>query len=125
RAMDQAADALERGDTSGALDRQAEAMEALREGMRNLEEGMRQQAQNNQPGDQGELGGQPQGQRRADPLGRTPGDTGSLADDGPLAEREDVYRRAQELMEELRRRSGETDRPELEREYLKRLLDLF
>ena len=125
RAMDEAADALEEGDTSSALDQQAEAMEALREGMRNIEDTMRQQAQNNQPGDQGELGGQPQGQRRADPLGRTPGDTGSLADDGPLAEREDVYRRAQELMEELRRRSGETDRPELERDYLKRLLDLF
>ena len=125
RAMDEAADALEQGDTSGALDRQAEAMEALRDGMRSLEDGMRQQAQNNQPGDQGQLGGQPEGQRRADPLGRTPGDTGSLADDGPLAEREDVYRRAQELMDELRRRSGETDRPELEREYLKRLLDLF
>ena len=125
RAMEDAAEALERGDTSGALDRQAEAMEALREGMRNLEDGMRREAQNRQPGDQGTLGGQPQDRRRADPLGRTPGDTGTLADDGPLADRADVYRRAQELMEELRRRSGETDRPELERDYLKRLLDLF
>jgi len=28
-------------------------------------------------------------------------------------------------MEELRRRAGETGRPELERDYLRRLLDLF
>ncbi|MCB1339301.1 MAG: DUF4175 family protein, partial [Maritimibacter sp.] len=125
RAMEDAADALEEGDTSRALDRQAEAMEALREGMRNLEDGMRREAQNNQQGQQGPLGGQPDNRRRADPLGRTPGDTGRLADDGPLAERDDVYRRAEELMEELRRRSGETERPELERDYLKRLLDLF
>jgi hypothetical protein len=58
-------------------------------------------------------------------LGRAPGGTGSAATDSPLADGEDVYRRAQDLMEELRRRSGETERPELERDYLKRLLDLF
>ena len=66
-AMDGAEDALRDGDLAEAIDRQAEAMEALREGMRNIEDGMRQQAQNNQQGEQGELGGQPQGQRRAEP----------------------------------------------------------
>lgn len=124
RAMDEAADALEGGNTSGALDRQAEAMEAMREGMRNLDEAMRREAQN-QPGRQGQLPGDPGDTRRADPLGRAPGGAGSAATDSPLEDTEDVYRRAQDLMEELRRRSGETDRPELEREYLKRLLDLF
>ncbi len=124
RAMEEAADALDEGDTTGALDRQAEAMEALREGMRRIEEGMRRQAQNGQPSE-AEQTGPSAGNRHADPLGRPPGDSGSLDGDGPLADRDDVYRRAQELMNELRQRSGETDRPELERDYLKRLLDLF
>jgi hypothetical protein len=124
RAMDEAADELEGGNTSGALDRQAEAMEAMREGMRELDEAMRREAQN-QPGRQGQLPGDPGDMRQSDPLGRTPGGAGSAATDSPLADGEDVYRRAQDLMEELRRRSGETERPELERDYLKRLLDLF
>lgn len=125
RAMDDAADALEQGDTPGALDRQAEAMESLREGMRNLEDSMRREAQSRQQGDQGRFAGQPGDRQRADPLGRNPGGSGATASDSPLEDREDVYRRAQELMDELRRRSGEAERPELERDYLKRLLDLF
>jgi uncharacterized protein (TIGR02302 family) len=125
RAMDEAAGALEQGDIPGALDRQAEAMEGLREGMRNLEDSMRREAQSRDPGDQGQLAGQPGQRQQTDPLGRNPGGSGATASDSPLENREDVYRRAQELMDELRRRSGEAARPELEREYLKRLLDLF
>ena len=37
----------------------------------------------------------------------------------------DAYGRARELLDEIRRRSGETDRSEVERDYLKRLLDRF
>jgi hypothetical protein len=36
-----------------------------------------------------------------------------------------VYRRAGELLDEIRRRSGETERPEIELDYLRRLLDRF
>ena len=125
RAMDQAADALEEGNIPGALDRQAEAMEELREGMRNLEDAMRREAQSQQSGQQGRLAGQPDGDDRSDPLGRRPGGSGATATDSPLEDREDVYRRAQELMDELRRRAGETERPDTERDYLRRLLDLF
>ncbi|OIP87033.1 MAG: TIGR02302 family protein, partial [Rhodobacterales bacterium CG2_30_65_12] len=125
RAMDEAADALDEGNIPGALDRQAEAMESLRDGMRTLEDQMRREAQAREHGEQGQLAGQPGNRQQADPLGRTPGGSGATATDNPLGDREDVYRRAQELMEELRRRSGEADRPELERDYLKRLLDLF
>lgn len=130
RAMDEAADALERGDTGTALDRQADAMEEMREGMRNLEDALRREAQNGQQGQQqtgsqGDQRGGPDGRDQRDPLGREAGERGALGSDSPLAEGEDTYRRAEELMEELRRRSGETDRPELERDYVERLLDLF
>ncbi len=123
RAMGDAADALAGGDAAGALDNQAQAMEALRDGMRNLGEAMRQAGN---PGQEGQIVGQSGGANGADPLGRAPssGD-GGIGTNGPLNEGEDVYRRAQDLTEELRRRSGETDRPQIERDYLKRLLDLF
>jgi hypothetical protein len=38
---------------------------------------------------------------------------------------EDVYRRARELLDEIRRRSGEAGRSDTERSYLERLLDRF
>ena len=122
-AMDGAEDALRDGDIDEALDRQAEAMEAMREGMRNLEDAM-QSEQAARQGQQGTAEGEP-GQRRNDPLGRETGASGLSSDQGPLADGEDVYRRAEELMEDIRRRSGDGERPQIELEYLKRLLDLF
>ncbi|MEM9636594.1 MAG: DUF4175 family protein, partial [Pseudomonadota bacterium] len=60
-----------------------------------------------------------------DPLGRESGNSGADGDTGPLALNNDAYGRARELLDEIRRRSGETARPEEERNYLKRLLDRF
>ena len=61
--------------------------------------------------------------RDLDPLGRSgqgvnPDQSGNLPNG-------DVYGRARELLDEIRRRSGEGDRPEIERNYLQRLLDRF
>ncbi len=125
RAMDGAEEALRRDDLPGALDKQAQAMEALREGMRNLGEAMAQNQQNgSRPGEQGLANGQDSPGVR-DPLGREAGATGRIGSDENLLQGEDVYRRAEELLDEIRRRSGEQGRPEIERDYLKRLLDRF
>lgn len=125
RAMKQAEEALRDGDLPQALDRQAEAMEAMREGMRNLGEALAEQQR--QPGDAqpGQEFGQadPRGQR--DPLGREPGESARIGSDRNMLQGNDVYRRAQDLLEEIRRRSGEQARPEGERDYLRRLLDMF
>ena len=43
----------------------------------------------------------------------------------PLAEGRDPAQRARDLLDEIRRRSGQQDRPEDERDYLGRLLDRF
>lgn len=125
RAMEEAEEALREGDLPGALDRQAEAMEALREGMQQFGEAM---AENEQPQGEAERGqefGQadPNGQR--DPLGREPGNSARIGSDRNMLQGEDVYRRAQDLLDEIRRRSGEQARPEGERDYLRRLLDMF
>lgn len=124
RAMDEAEEALREGDLSGALDRQAEAMEALRDGMQQFGEAM---AEEQQQGDaeRGQEFGQadPNGQR--DPLGREPGNSARIGSDRNMLQGEDVYRRAQDLLDEIRRRSGEQERPQVERDYLRRLLDMF
>nr|WP_170361620.1 TIGR02302 family protein [Ruegeria arenilitoris] len=122
RAMDEAENALRNDDLADAIDNQSEAMEALREGMRSLGEALAQNQQN-QPG-QGSQEGDMQANSR-DPLGRNPGSNGSISTDDSLLQGEDVYRRARELLDEIRRRTGETDRPQIELEYLKRLLERF
>ncbi|MBL4767116.1 MAG: TIGR02302 family protein [Rhodobacteraceae bacterium] len=121
-AMDGAEEALRQNDYAGAIDQQSEAMEALRDGMRSLGEAMAQTQQNQQG--QGEQVGDLQSQNR-DPLGRNRGSQGSVGTDESLLQGEDVYRRARELLDEIRRRSGEGERPEVELDYLQRLLDRF
>ncbi|MES2145592.1 MAG: TIGR02302 family protein [Pseudomonadota bacterium] len=125
RAMREAERALRDGDLPGALDRQAEAMEALREGMRNFGEALAQQRRD-------EMGDSRQAQDMGradpngrDPLGREPGDSARIGSDRNMLQGDDVYRRAQDLLDEIRRRSGELARPEPERDYLRRLLDQF
>ena len=125
RAMSEAEQSLRDGDLGGALDRQAEAMEALREGMRDLGEALAQDQQRNGQAEDGEAFGQDDPNSRRDPLGREPGDSARIGSDGNLLQGEDVYRKAQNLLDEIRRRSGDQLRPDPERDYLKRLLDLF
>lgn len=121
RAMDGAENALRNQDLAEAIDRQSEAMEALREGMRNLGDAL---AEQQNPGGQGQARGQSGGQQ-SDPLGRNPGNGRRAGTEQDLLQGEDVYRRARDLLDEIQRRSGESDRPKIELEYLQRLLDRF
>lgn len=125
-AMDGAEQALREGDLAEAIDRQAEAMDALRGGMRALNEALAQN-QSQEPGQGAEAGdaiGRAEPTRR-DPLGRELGNTGQFGTDDSLLQGQDVYRSAEELLGEIRRRSAEQTRPEVERNYLRRLLDQF
>ncbi len=124
RAMGGAEEALRRGDTAEALDRQAEAIENLREGMRSLGEALAQNRPD-QPGSQGEAFGEANRETPRDPLGRTTGQSGRIGTDENLLQGTDVYRRARDLLDEIRRRSGEQTRPSQELDYLKRLLERF
>lgn len=126
RAMREAEDALRRGDLPQALDRQAEALEALREGMRNLGEALAEERRPSDPGqEQGQAFGRNDPNSQRDPLGRPPGETGRIGSDRNMLQGEDLHRHAQDLLDEIRRRSGEQARPEAERDYLRRLLDQF
>jgi uncharacterized protein (TIGR02302 family) len=124
RAMDEAEEALRRGDLDGALDRQAEAMEAMRDGLQDFGDALAQEQRENREaqGDGQEFGSaDPNGR---DPLGREPGETARIGSDQNMVQN-DPNQRAQELLDEIRRRSGELARPSEELDYLKRLLQLF
>lgn len=121
RQMDRAAEALEEGDLRGALERQAEALEQLRDGLRSLREARSADAEERQNED-----GSPQGQAAGrDPLGREQGEGREGDQLGSILPGEDPRQRARDLMDEIRRRSAERERPEDERDYLNRLIERF
>ncbi|WP_235019311.1 TIGR02302 family protein [Tabrizicola flagellatus] len=124
RAMEQAEEALRDGDLDGALDRQAEAMEALRDGMQQFGQALAEEQRQNrdaQGGDREFGSADPNG---TDPLGRRQGETARIGSDENMVQN-DPDQRAQELLDEIRRRSGELARPLEELDYLKRLLQMF
>ncbi len=122
RAMDEAAEALRENNPRGALERQAEAMDALREGLRQFNDAMQQdRAERREDGQRGQAD-----VTGRDPLGRDRrGDNASGSDLGATLPGEDPRQRARDLMDEIRRRSAEQERPETERDYLNRLIDRF
>lgn len=133
RSMKGAGKSLGKGDAEGAVPQQADALEKLQQGMESAAEQMaqRMQGQGMGIGMGMRLGSQPGGRRRGnnrDPFGRQNGEGqfGSVNDDDTIkipSERE-IYR-AREIMDELHRRSGESGRQKLEREYIDRLLRRF
>jgi uncharacterized protein (TIGR02302 family) len=123
REMGEARDSLRSGDTSGALDNQADAIEQMREGMRGLGEEMRQAGQGD--GGNGAEGGDAFSDSQADPLGRPLGARGSVDTGGRMLPEGDARARARELLDEIRRRAGDLSRPNVELDYLRRLLDRF
>ena len=121
RAMQDAEQALRDGDLPKALDKQAQALDTLRQGIRALGDALAQdQTESADPNAQ-QTG--PQAQR--DPLGRDGANGTQMAPNRGLLQGQDVYRRAQDLLDEIRKRAGEPGRSDQERSYLKRLLDLF
>lgn len=131
--MRDATGALGEGDQQGAAQAQSSALEQLRSGLRSLSDQMMQAGQ--QPGGPGQgngqmLPGDQQGQAgqqgpRRDPLGRDRADGQSLADGTVDIPTESEIQRARDVLRELRRRSGETDRAPAELDYLERLLRRF
>ena len=122
RAMEDAAEALEEGDSGAALSRQADAMEAMREGLRAMNDAQTQDQREQAEGDTGAETGNGEGR---DPLGRARNQGGEVGTEQDMLSEDDIQERARDLLEELRRRSAELDRPEAELDYLRRLLDRF
>ena len=114
-AMRRAEGALQHGDFAGAEAAQNTALDRLRAGAEALAAEMHQRGErSDQPGDEGEGG--------RDPLGRASGgDSGN----GTRVPTQMDPVRAREIFDEIRRRAQDPNRPETEREYLRRLMDRF
>ena len=131
--MGEAEGRLGQGNNPGAADSQGRAIEALRRGAQGLAqqlqaqrgEGQQGDGENGEPGDgQSGRNGRQAGDDspQTDPLGRPYrgrdfGDDTSVKIPGEI----DVQR-ARRILDELRRRFSEQGRPQLELEYLERLL---
>ena len=109
RAMGEAQNSLGQKDLSSAGSAQNRALDALRQGAQAL-------ADEAQQGTGQQAGG------REDPLGRSASPLGSSGVKIPGAT---DLARAREILQELRRRAGQMNRPQAERDYLDRLLKAF
>ncbi|MGB5868907.1 MAG: DUF4175 family protein, partial [Albidovulum sp.] len=123
-AMGEAEQALRDGDIPGAIDRQAEAIQQLHEGMRSLSDALAQD-ENRLPGNDGQAQTGSNREVPRDPLGRTDGTNGQSGTEEGMLQGADVYRRARDLLDEIRRKSSDPSRSAVELDYLKRLLDRF
>ena len=128
RAMRDSGQALGQGQPWDAVPPQTQAMDELQQGMQSYAEQLMNQMMGGQQGQPmpGQMMGQQQGpSRNRDPLGRRPAGFGNLDNDGVKVPEQSDLQRAREILDELRRRSGEYDRPRMEREYIDRLLKQF
>jgi hypothetical protein len=112
---------LGEGNAEGAVGSQGRALEALRKGAQNLAQSMQQgEGQGEGPGNR--VGRQQSGGNDSDPLGRPLhgrdyGDDLSVKIPGEI----DVQR-VRRILEELRRRFADPQRPQIELDYIERLL---
>jgi uncharacterized protein (TIGR02302 family) len=125
-AMGDAEGELGQGEADSAVDSQGRALEAMRKGAQGLAQQMQQNGMGmgqglGQPG----RNGRQRAQQDTDPLGR-PMRGREYGDDVTVKVPGEIdAQRARRILEELRKRFGESTRPQLELDYIERLLKDF
>lgn len=125
RAMKDATDALGRSQPGEAVGPQGDAVERLQDGAQALAETMRQNQQANGSAPDPGAQGRSEGDQRRDPLRDRPNQGYATDESGIEIPGESDLLRARRIFDELRKRSGERSRPELELDYIERLLKRF
>src|SRR5579859_2084266 len=110
RAMNRAGQALQQGQDQAAQTAEGRALDQLQEGARQIGKALEEAGQ----GAGGENG--------SDPLGRNLQGKGVDGNGVKIPSQSDIGK-AREILDDLRRRAGDADRPPAERDYLRRLLD--
>jgi hypothetical protein len=125
REMGKAEGQLGEGNPGDAVGSQGRALEALRRGAQGMAQALQQgQGQGPGPGQPGRFG-RSRAQQDTDPLGR-PLRGRDYGDDSTVKVPGEIdVQRARRILEELRRRFGESFRPQLELDYIERLLKDF
>jgi uncharacterized protein (TIGR02302 family) len=122
-AMGDADGRLGEGNADSAVDSQGKAIDAMRKGAQSLADAMQQgdgDGQGDGPGDR--PGRQQSGGNQSDPLGR-PLHGREFGDDYTVKVPEEIdVQRVRRILEELRRRLADPQRPQVELDYLERLL---
>lgn len=117
--MGRAGRSLGNGESGQATDQQAEALDALRRGARD----MMQQLQKAQGEGQGQGDGQGQSGEGRDPLGRETGSgPGSSEGSGDKLPNQIDIQKARRILDEIRKKLNDALSPQLEKDYLERLL---
>jgi uncharacterized protein (TIGR02302 family) len=124
-AMGEAEGELGQGDAEGAVDSQGRALEAMRKGAQGLAQQMQQNGMGPGPNGQPGRNGRARAQQDTDPLGRPLRGRDYGNDSTVKVPGEIDAQRARRILEELRKRYGESSRPQLELDYIERLLKGF
>ncbi|GJL86733.1 MAG: TIGR02302 family protein [Minwuia thermotolerans] len=123
QAMRSAQSSLGAGQSDQAMDEQAQALDRLRRGaesvLQDLADQGQGQAQNQDAPGQDGRNGEP-----TDPLGRSPTDSWGEGT-GDMVPAQSALQRSREILDELRRRSGQRSRSTDELDYIMRLLRQF
>jgi uncharacterized protein (TIGR02302 family) len=107
RAMNQAGQALQQGQEQAAQAAEGRALDRLQEGARQIGKALEEAGQ---------------GEGGSDPLGRNLPGKGANGDGVKIPSQSDIGK-AREILDDLRKRAGDADRPPAERDFLRRLLD--
>jgi hypothetical protein len=129
RAMRDAAEALQRGRPGQAIAPQTEALDQLQQAARDFAEQLQKRLGNSTGDSNGnEVGAtdrHPGDRTERDPFGRPPS-TGGTYDQGDVKiPDENILQKSRQILDELRRRAGDRTRPEIELDYIDRLLRRF
>ena len=122
-AMGDATGRLGEGNAEGAVDSQGKALDALRKGAQSLAEAMQPgDGEGQQDGPGNRAGRQQNGGNQTDPLGR-PLQGREFGDDFTVKIPGEIdVERVRRILEELRRRLADPNRPQIELDYIERLL---
>jgi uncharacterized protein (TIGR02302 family) len=126
RAMRDATGALSRGDPGDAIGPQTEALDQLQQGARDFARQLQEKLGNSEGnGEVGATDRAPGSDSERDPFGR-PLSSNGMFDQGDVAiPDENTFQKARKILDELRRRAGQRDRPAIELDYIDRLLKRF
>jgi uncharacterized protein (TIGR02302 family) len=127
RAMRDATEALQRRQPGEAIGPQTEALDQLQQAAREFAEQMERRLGrgNRDENDVGATSSDPTDEVERDPLGRPRSNNGTFDRGDVKIPDQNTLQKAREILDELRRRAGERFRPEIEHDYIERLLKRF
>lgn len=124
RAMHDATGALRRDLPSQAIAPQSEALDQLQQAARDFARQLQQRYGRQMGNEYGTLD-RGAGDRQRDPLGRPLSGDGTYDESSVKIPSDNTLAKSRHILDELRRRAGERDRPQIELDYINRLLERF